>query len=102
MNRVKKDNYSWLMENVVYAISVLDYAEELALNYVNAMEDKRKDFKKAKERAVSLGDDNMALQLTNELNLIDGDIDFENGYRAGMKYALSLIKQQLGKKDDNE
>lgn len=103
MKRVKEDNYSWLMKRVIRSLERINTEAQHSYKNFSKMKQSRRDLYSAKQRAVSLGDDNLALVLTNELQQSERTFAFENGYRVALKYALEILHDEMTRKDkDNE
>lgn len=102
MNRVKKDNYSWLMKRVISAHERINTEAQRSSKNFDKMKRSRRDLYETKQRAVSLGDDNLALLTTNELNRTDIVYAFENGYRVALKYALEILHEEMTRKDEGD
>lgn len=103
MNRLKKDNYSWLMECLVETLLKIDDEIDYENSIVSALNGKLKSLESQKAYYVYQWQDDEALELTNEIAKVKARLSARQGKIEGMQFAKDYISSTFDIKDkDNE
>lgn len=103
MNRVKKDNYSWLMECLVETLLKIDDEIDYENSIVRVLNGKLKSLESQKAYYVYQWQDDEALELTNEIAKVKAQLNARQGKIESMQFVKDYICSVFDNKvKDNE
>lgn len=99
MNRVKKDNYSWLMECIVETLLKIDDEIDYENSIVSVLNGKLKSLESQKAYYVYQWQDDEALELTNEIAKVKAQLSTRQGKIEGLQIAMDFINDAINRKE---